>query len=208
MPAEHPVSRQELRAQVLRAHQQYISATKKLGLICPGCGQCITGGWDPHEWLVKRSAIPTDLQHLIFVPENVVPVHHECHNNSKALTRKCLVHLVPTVFSAARIGMWYSDLWHVHGLSVPRGILYPPKTLPVSMRLRMFNKGCKILGLEIEDWEVSDGTDIRGAVVQRWAGKTRNVPKVPTKWNGVATSRLYTAMFTGYWMDYLEGVVG
>ena len=202
------VSRQVLRGQVLRAHSQYLPAVKKLGLVCPGCGKYIMGDWDPHEWLVKRSAVPKDRQHLIFVPENVIPVHHHCHNNSKELTRKCLAALVPNVFPAAQIGKWYKSLWDRNGLSVPRGALIPPKDLPVSMRLRMFSRGLKILQINTAGWQTHDGNDIRGIIGARWAGKTRNIPKPPKEWQGILVARLYEAMDIGYWIDYLEGVVG
>lgn len=203
------MNRGELRAQVLRAHQQYIPAIKKSGLICPGCGQYIMGGWDPHEWLVRRSAVSVPKQYLIFVPENVIPVHHECHNNSKELTRKCLAHLVPVIFSAIKIGQWYERLWRFNGLSVPKGKLIPPKDLPLSMRLRMFNEGCETLGVQPDGWETEDGIDVRGAAIARWAGKTRrSTPKVPYTWQGISSARLYEAMATGYWMDYLKGVIG
>lgn len=166
------------------------------------------GGWDPHEWLVRRSAVPKNEQYLIFVPENVIPVHHHCHNNSKELTRKCLIHLVPRVFPASQIGRWYQGLWNLAGLSLPHGILIPPKDLPIATRLRMFNKGCAILGLQIDDWETYNSVDVRGCVMARWAGKTRGIPKLPKIWEGIPVARLYEAISTGYWIDYLEGVVG
>lgn len=145
-------------------------------------------------------------QHLIMTPVNIIPVHPGCHSNSKALTRKCLPHLVPTIFSAARIGMWYESLWRFNGLSVPKGNLIPPQDLPLSIRLRMFNEGRKAIGLvELEEWLTPDGVDIRGIVVSRWAGKTRGIPKLP---KGLPAAPLYEAIATGYWLDYLEGIIG
>lgn len=210
MPPENSLSRQEIRAKVLRAHLQYNHRDGSQGLICPGCRRLIKDGWDPHEWLVKRSAVPVAKQHLIMTPVNIIPVHPGCHSNSKELTRKCLPHLVPAIFSASRIGMWYESLWRFNALSVPPGMLIPPKDLPVAMRLRMFMKGCEVMGIEIDDWQMADDdwTDIRGTITSRWAGKTRNAPKVPKRWHGMSTQLLYQAMFTGYWMDYLEGIIG
>lgn len=204
MSSSHSV----LRAQVLRAHLQYIPRLKELGLCCPGCNDLITDGWDSHEWLVKRSAVPKPKQHLIMMPVNVIPIHPECHNNSKELTRLCLTHLVPNVFTAIRIGMWYESLWRFNGLSVPKGNLIPPKDLSIAARLRMFNKGCKILRLEIDGWETRNAVDVRGCVMARWTGKTRGIAKPPKVWQGVPVARLYEAMATGYWMNYLEGVIG
>lgn len=208
MQPGRPGSAAELRYKVLQAHQQYIPAVKKLGLVCPGCGQYITAGWDPHEWLVKRSAVPVPLQHLILVPENVIPIHHKCHNNSKELTRKCLTHLARSrTIALANIGRWYVSLWLDHGLSVPRGILYPPRDLPLSVRLRLFNQGCKLLGIEIKDWQ-ADSIDIRGVIAARWIGKTRSIPKLPREWQGIPVTEFYKAMSVGYWYDYLSGVIG
>jgi len=197
-----------LRAQVLRAHQQDVPANKRLGLICPGCGKIITGGWDPHEWLVRRSAVPVAHQYLIMIPVNVIPIHPECHDNSKELTRKCLVHLVPNGFAAIRLGLGYEGLWRFNGLSVPKGSLIPPEDLPVAIRLRLFNKGCEILGIQIDEWETHNSVDVRGCIMARWAGKTRGIAKPPRKWQGIPVARLYKAMATGYWMDYLEGLIG
>jgi hypothetical protein len=85
----------------------------------------LASSFDAHEYLVKRSAVPLDKQHLITVPENVVPVHHACHmrwGQTVVFAVRCLEHAISRL-GAERTGRWYVSLWETHGLSVPRGLV-------------------------------------------------------------------------------------
>jgi hypothetical protein len=165
-----------------------------------------------HEWMVKRSAVPKPRQGLIMVPENMIPLHNQsCHipyGQGKEMAKRCLRHLVPRIFSARKIGEWYVSLRQDHGLSLPAGWLVPPKALPMQMALRRFEHGAKILGIPHDemDWVIPGNGDVRAMVVFKWQGY-KNKPKPPEKWKDYGLGGLLEAMDTGYWLDYLYGLI-
>jgi hypothetical protein len=117
--------RGRLKLQVLRAYREWDPSIGRTVLRCAWCGEELSSGFDAHEYVVKRSAVPVDKQHLITVPENVVPVHHACHMRSgqtAAFTARCFEYAMSRL-GAEPIGRWYVSLWQTHLLSVPRGDL-------------------------------------------------------------------------------------
>jgi len=162
--------------------------------------------------MVKRSAVPKDKQHLIMVPVNMIPLHnqdcHIPHGQTKAMAQACLRHLVPRIFSARQVGEWYISLWQEHGLSVPTGWLVPPKALPMQMALRRFKLGAETLNIPHDeiDWTIPGSSDARALVVFKWQGY-KNKPKPPEKWGDYSLGRLLEAIDTGYWLDYLYGLI-
>lgn len=74
---------------------------------CPICNETLgQTAIDIHEYIVKRNAVPKDKQDLIFVPQNCVLIHRECHENSKEVDKKCLDFVLEKI-SAAEIAQWY-----------------------------------------------------------------------------------------------------
>ena len=66
-------------------------------------------GWDAHEYLVKRLSVPKAKRDLIFVVENVVPLHHDCHmqyGQTAIVREKCLNRAIAHL-GATRIVAWY-----------------------------------------------------------------------------------------------------
>ena len=92
------------------------------GKPCPWCGETLRGG-DAHEYLVKRGAVVRGAQHLIFVIENTIIAHHQCHiryGQTKEFKIRCLRHAIKHL-GAKRIAEWYISLWRAHGIPVPCG---------------------------------------------------------------------------------------
>ena len=80
----------------------------------PITGRWADYGWDAREYLVKRHSVPRAKQHLIFVVENVVPLHDDCHvqlGQTATVREKCLDYAIAdlgaTTLSAERIATWY-----------------------------------------------------------------------------------------------------
>ena len=122
---EAGMDRSVVRQRVFAYYNRWDAALGRVAVRCPWCGLEIVSGFHTHEGLVKRSAVPTDKQHLIFVPENVVPAHPRCHadhGQTVAMTARCLDYYASRGDIAAT-GRWYVSLWREHGLSVPRGDL-------------------------------------------------------------------------------------
>lgn len=111
----------ELRAGLYNLHKVYKPG---VGYVtpCPVCGRPVNyHKAEVHEWLVKRNAVPVEMQDLIFVPENCVLIHCECHDNSREVTAACKEFVTRRV-SPYKIRLWYKNLIYGHGLSLPRGI--------------------------------------------------------------------------------------
>ena len=71
--------RDELKARVWRMYLTYVEGQGQV-VLCPWCSKPIKGDYALHEYLVKRSAVPKEKQHLIMVPENCIPWHNQsCH---------------------------------------------------------------------------------------------------------------------------------
>ena len=108
--------------------------------------------------------------------------------------------------SYSRIGIWYSELWKTHGLSIPRGLLKPLRTL----------KGHEIIGyckgLPGEGWHerwIIDGTkDYRIWVATRWQGIRPKWSKgvIPAEYSGYTKDYIQATIENGYWKEYLEGI--
>ena len=121
-------SRIQLRQQVRLAYGQWDPLWQQRVMTCAVCSRPIGGrwpndAWDAHEYLVKRHSVPKAKQHLIFVVENVVPLHHDCHTRygQTIITReKCLDYawavLGTTTLGAERIAAWYHRLQPEIGL--------------------------------------------------------------------------------------------
>ena len=107
-------SRIQLRQQVRLAYGQWDPLWQQRVMTCAVCSRPIGGrwpnlGWDAHEYLVKRHSVPKAKQHLIFVVENVVPLHHDCHIQLGQTARaraKCLDYAI-RYLGAERIAAWY-----------------------------------------------------------------------------------------------------
>jgi hypothetical protein len=159
---------------------------------------------DLHEYLVKRSAVIPDKQTLIMVPENLAPLHPACHmSHGQALwmAMSCLHHM-GRVQGLRKIGEWYVALWQKHGLTVPRGILVPQKQVTVAQARNHFERGRRYHPDGIPD----DVDELQvGYAAQTWRNKR---PDIPENGQQALRVRLEQAMDDGYWLDYLEGVLG
>ena len=184
-------------------------------VLCPWCQEAISEGFDLHELLVKRSAVPVEKQDLIMVPENQVPVHPGCHlfhGQKKDFKLRGLWHAARTI-GAANIGSWYSKLWLDHGLSVPHGILVPPEKLPLHRAPRLFDLACKLINFYPPEWETPTGDDVRVLALAHWTGRWKPFAR-KYQWQGaiagagIWVGKLDDMVVQGYWMDYLLGVVG
>jgi len=205
------MERDELRRRIFHAHLRYTPGYG-LAVLCPWCGEPVEDDWVLHEYLVECSAVPVDRQHLVVVPENCTPWHSQSCHVPYGQTREAAC---KSLWSAARaltaraIGRWYVSLWQVHGLSIPRGLLPAVRSLSPGIALRFFNKGAGFFGIphaEIE-WTYGLGGDVRALAILRWQGKRLPV-EPPERWGKYPFGSLVEAVETGYWLDYLEGVIG
>ena len=113
----------QLRHQVHLVYGEWDPLWQELVMTCPLCSRPISRrwrdyAWDAHEYLVKRHSVPKAKQHLIFVPENVVPLHHACHMQRAQTTvarEKCLEYAVHHL-GAERIAAWYHRIQPEIGL--------------------------------------------------------------------------------------------
>lgn len=89
-------------------------------LPCPACdGNCIRG-FDMHEALINREPVALTRQHLIFVPWNVVQLHHHCHMQGQGTQRlldKCLPYLIK-VEGAEEVARGFIEVAQWLGISV------------------------------------------------------------------------------------------
>jgi hypothetical protein len=205
-----------LRGEVYRVHTRYDEEKRASGVRCAWCGE-ITHTADLHEALVKRSRVPKNKQHLIFVKENVVPVCHDEHlehGQTKEMTKRALDILCKRV-GARYVGQWYISLWEEHGLSVPKGLLMPRKMVTGPTMLMFASKGAELDGavLPYDGWMVKSNT--RKPVDWRvWVGTKRFMnynPKwargrIPSEKNGIAIDTMVRFIEDGYYYDYLAGI--
>jgi len=197
--------RDRLRFTVLSQYRVYDRELGRLVVPCAWCGEPIDADLALHEWLVKRSAVPRDKQHLIMVPENIAPLHnrkcHIPHGQTREMALRCLYQAARSV-GADRVGAWYVALWQEHGLSVPRGLLLPQKRVPVSLALQYYRKGAALLGITSDPgWDTDTAV---GAAIARWHGKSVESHSS----DSIPLERRVAAISTGYWVTYLEGVIG
>ena len=116
-------SRMQLRHQVRLAYGTWDPLWQDRAMTCPICSRPITprgpdDAWDAHEYLVKRHSVPKAKQHLIFVVENIVPLHHDCHaqRGQTAIARQqCLDYAIDRL-GAERIAAWYQRMQPEIGL--------------------------------------------------------------------------------------------
>lgn len=196
------MSRQNLRRLLFRNCLQYVDG-KGLVVLCAWCLEPIEDGLDVHEYLVKRSAVNRTDHPLIMVSENMAPLHHECHmahGQEHAMATRCL-HQMGHVVGLDRIGQWYVGLWEKHGLSVPRGILVPPRSVSTAQARNYYVRGREYQGLptgDIDEAQVGFG-------IQLWKNRRPDLPQ-----NGHQTLRdqIVRAVNSGYWLDYLGGIIG
>lgn len=205
-------NRKDARRRVWVAHRQWLSGERRFGVLCPWCNEEITGedGFHAHEYLVKRSAIRKDKQHLIMVPENVVPVHPWCHENGQSpeMTRRCLRYTAHTL-GADLVGEWYVKLWRDHDLPVSRGILIPPQRMRLYQGRRFVVLGWEALGQPPrEGWSVpgDQWSDVRDCAFAQFAKKKLPFPLKRAPQENWAL--LVRCASTGYWLDYLLSVAG
>ena len=107
-------SRIQLRHQVRLAYGKWDPIWSERVMTCAICSRPITprwpdDAWDAHKYLVKRHSVPKGKQHLIFVVENVVPLHHDCHTQrgqTASARERCLEYAVAHL-GAERIAAWY-----------------------------------------------------------------------------------------------------
>jgi len=202
----------QLKAHICHTHSLYQPKLCKRVPLCPWCHDQIIDQYDLHEFLVKRSAVNKRDQDLIMVPENVVVVHHRCHmafGQTKEMARRCLEQACK-VLSPTRVGPWYVALWKKHNLSVPTGLLIPPKDCPLSLALTYIDKGLQFRGHSgPSSWKNEEGVDARSLTYKRWQGKSPG-GLMKGKIGGVTFSwdLLRLALDEGYWLNYLEGIVG
>ena len=146
------------------------------------------------------------------VPVNMIPLHNQSchipHGQTREMAQRCLRHIVPRIFSARATGEWYVSLLRDHSLSLPTGWLVPPRDLPMQIALRQFALGAEALNISHDeiDWVIPGNGDVRAMVVFKWQGY-KNRPKPPEKWKSYGLGGLLEAMDTGYWLDYLYGLI-
>jgi hypothetical protein len=173
-------------------------------VLCPWCNEPIQGDYALHEYLVKRSAVPKDKQHLIMVPENCIPWHNQSchipHGQSKKAARVSL-RAAAKRLTARAIGEWYVSLWQEHGLSVPRGWLMDPKKVPTTLAVRFYYVGAELYGFADQ---VDGSLPIVGDAIAAWRG--RRAP-APDEYAGIPFERLVEAVGEGYWLEYLRYLV-
>lgn len=202
-----------MKASVHSLHRKWIG--DGFACICPVCDKPIENGWDLHEAIVARSAVPKDKQHLIMVRENCIPLHHTCHlerGNTELTTQKCIIALCRNI-GADKVGGWYTSLWQKHDLSVPRGLLVPKKDHSVNMVMHLMNVGSLVLGkgkLIVEEWNRRDDKGQYNLLSQAavyWIGKR---PRWRRKAKDISGDlpELLKLIYTGYWVTYLLGIAG
>jgi len=222
--------RQRQRVAAYRRHATYDPGTREYRCVCPWCGGRIDrDNFNLHEAIVRRSDVPVDKQELIFVPENMIPVHSSCHSdhgNSREMKLRCLLSMI-RVLDASKIGRWYVSLWKEHELSVPKGILLDEKLIPARWCIDMMQVGARVHGelngiaheivsMSDEDWIIRAGEeswDFRTLVAWKWQGhnkksKKRNMRKPPEEHMGISASRLSYFLDEGYWTKYICGCCG
>lgn len=181
---------------------------------CAICSIDVSGGFDLHEALVKRSAVPVPKQVLIMVEENCVPICEQCRDiaHTKAGALVCATTLVEIV-GGERVGSWYISLWEEHGLHIPKGLLTPKKltTIPKAMELMVL--GASLEGIELDlnekGWLIPPrNRNFLAQIAQRWTRRRIRGVKPPAEWNGFTGDRVIEWLNNGYWLEYLEGVVG
>lgn len=208
----------DLDAQVLACYQQWDSQTMQRAARCPWCTKIITEDMAMHHWLVKRSRIVKDKQHLINVVENLIPVHNNtCHltnGSSREMTTRCLRHAAKHV-ELVDVGKWYVSLWRDHGLGVPKGLLMPPAKMPMHQARQMFAMGY----LALETWEPDDMDwsvgphDARDMAWAKWAGRWKIFKKQGLEWPQAASvpamspGAMLDQVERGYWYAYLINVI-
>lgn len=192
----------------------YIPSLGRTKTVCQLCGEP-QENLDLHEALVKRSAVGKKHQHLIFVQVNCVPLCHDCHmahGQTRATASKCLL-ILAKKHSAKGIGEWYVSLIEEHGLSLPKGLQWPKKSIPVYKAVsELLPLGLLVTGLKVpedeEAWIIYPNTqrarDFRALCVQRWKGKARRKKdRPPLAWAGVRRDDLIKTIDEGWWLQYL-----
>jgi len=99
------------------------------------------------------------------------------------------------------IGEWYVTLWQHHGLTVPHGLLIVPGRVSITQARNCFERGKRYradIPEDVDELQV-------GWALQTWRRKRGTAPE-----NGQRALRecLECAIDDGYWLNYLEGVIG
>jgi hypothetical protein len=205
------LDRKALRKLVFRTHSNWAAE-----VICPLSGKVLEGNgvWDLHEVFVKRSSVSVPHQELIMVVENCIPLEHRAHirygNTHQALTA-CIPPMFRNV-GVERIGVWYAYLWREQGLSMNKGRLYPRRELPMYVLMGMLKLGAKVLRASMPEdrgYWLEDNRDWRAAVISKSIGKKKKWAKgTPKSWDGYTPADILDCLDTGYWADYMLGVMG
>ena len=212
--------RQELRLAIWQAYREWDTEQAALVVRCMWCGKLITGmDFHAHEWLVKRSAVNPEQQDLIFVPENVIPVHPGCHDEhgqKREATRRALEHAARLI-RADRIGQWYVSLWQKHGLSVPKGLFIEPHEIPLYGAVFIFMEGARLLSREPlpDSWKhpADPAIDVRDCAFAQFVPEKKAIhrelaAKLPDTFANIRRQVLVEWARQGFWLHYLKGVVG
>jgi len=85
---------------------------------CAWCGKPINGKhFEMHHWLVKRGGLPHKFYAMINVVLNVVPLHHNCHQQygqTREMRARCL-ELVTSRFGKDVVQAWHDEISeHTH----------------------------------------------------------------------------------------------
>jgi hypothetical protein len=212
-------ARQELRLNIYQTYQRWAPKHNKSLVMCPWCEHPITDrtGFHAHEWLVKRSGLNAKHHDLIFVPENVVPIHPECHerHGQTVDAKRVILEYAARILNADRIGRWYVGLWREEGLSVPRGLYQEPYEIPLYLGREMFMEGLRLLhnGPHPELWTLPEGLDVRdcafSAIVTQKKSPTHRelAAALPDSFEGIRKPVLIRYAKQGFWLTYLRGVV-
>ncbi|MCP4542867.1 MAG: hypothetical protein GY832_37580 [Chloroflexi bacterium] len=215
------MDRQKLRLQICQAYRRWSTEHNDSMVMCPWCEKPITHGtgFHAHEWLVKRSGLNTKYHDLIMVPENVVPLHPECHerHGQTIQAKRVILEHVARSLSADRIGRWYVKLWQEHGLSVPRGLYREPHEIPLYVGRTMFTEGLNLLyeGPHPESWThpSDEDLDVRdcafSAMVTRKRSSTHKelAAVLPKSFAGLTQPMLINYAKQGFWLSYTRGVI-
>lgn len=213
---------QKRRLKIYNAYRRWSQEHKESVVTCMWCGELITPstGFHTHEWLVKRSGMnPRHHDDLLFVPENVIPLHPHCHDDNGQrveAARRALEHAARHI-TADKIGRWYVSLWREHDLTVPRGLYREPHEIPLYLGREMLMDGARLLCDDVlpESWiHPNDATvDVRDCAYAQFVTKKKPVhrelaAKLPDRYGGLSWRVWVDLARQGFWLHYLRGLIG
>jgi hypothetical protein len=206
-------SRIDRQTLVQRYHFRHVSGVFRP--VCAWCGEVIYGAFDIHEYLVKRSHVKSDLERIM-VPENMVPLHHECHmekGQTREMRQRCLLYACQSL-GAKRVAEWYREFVEINELQLPVGAVVPPKQLPPTVLRKYLRDGALVARRELPEGWVIEGSSALDLAPLAWAGQTSRVTGSKLAKLRVSNHdswdypQLIRLCDEGYWYNYLLSLGG